>query len=139
MAKVTSPLMSLTASGSVGGLTFSTNAPINGSQPVTVKANNRLTIRNQRHTVTATPAQLTHRVRVREIAALWRTITPAQRIIWDSRQLFVNLPQRAVMNPITAQFNPALRVSCAHGYAVFLRECLAQNITPPDLPMVPFT
>lgn len=115
MAKAKNPLFSIAASGSVGKICINANA-----------TGHVIRYKPRSGTGTTTPAQIEHRANVATAAAAWNALSPTTREAWKNTGLSVD---SANLGTPTAKLK--------HGYALFLREWIIQQIEAPALPLLP--
>lgn len=115
MAKTRGPLMSISASGAMGKISFNTTGRNNIARSI-----------KPFHTDKPTDAQAEHRILFAAISAAWQTLTPDGKQLWNDSGVNV-FP--------AGQTGTAYH--CAHGYALFVREYQAQYLAPGELPLIP--
>lgn len=126
MAKISGPLFSVAASGSVGALTFSRQIQPVKSDSTQQPKTHIARAKPKKSSIPPTPDQLACRAKCRAAAAAWAALTMPQRADWKNLGITTH---RA------GQGNTAL--NCKNGWPVFLQEWIIQHITTPSTPMLP--
>jgi hypothetical protein len=126
MAKVRAPLLSATASGSVGALTFSTQE---GHLAATTKRKHfPSVIRSKPSTRPPAPStlQAAFRAESATIATAWASLSPTEKARWKNTGVFSH---RATLGGTVEHY--------ANGWALFVKEWHLQQITAPAIPLCP--
>lgn len=115
MAKVTAPLFSNSAAGTLGRIIY--RNPLSGQTAG---------LRTFRNPPPPTQAQLDVRQNCRDAAAYWATMTDTERAEWKTR---------GIITRSTTEDERAINLQ--HGWALFLKEWVLQQASATNPPMMP--
>lgn len=126
MATVRAPLFSISASGSVGKLSFSELAQHRNAVKRMLGHTTTVRARARKPHAPVSQAQIAHRAAVKAAAKAWKALPQLTQAKWKAKGITVRVASRR-----------GLAFRLLHGYALFLTEWFIQGITSPDLPLLP--
>lgn len=126
MAQVIAPFFSIAASGSVCNITASkrTQHRAKGRNPR--GHNHIMRIKKKKPKKVPTAAQLIQRAKIKAATKAWKALDATAQAVWKAKGVTVRFAN-----------DRGLGYVLPHGYVLFVREYIAQNIAAPALPLLP--